>query len=93
MALALFIHLGDYIVTAKAVTEFNAVEVNPLNRWLFKKLGMPVTTFIEAGFVLFLGCLIASKDISYGVTFVSIFSAVQGINLIRGVVQYLKLKK
>lgn len=93
MALALFIQVGDYIITVKGITEYGAIESNPLNRWLFKKLGMPVTTFLEAGFVLALGCFFAIRDIRYGVLFTGLFSVAQAVNLVRGIILYRSFKK
>lgn len=38
MALALFLHVGDYITTVKAMDK-GFVEANPINKFLFAKLG------------------------------------------------------
>lgn len=92
MFLVMLLQVGDYITTVKAITEFGAVEKNPLNRFLFKKIGMPATTFAEVAVLLVMGCFLASQDLGYGVMFTSIVGGMQAFNLVRGIINYRKLK-
>jgi hypothetical protein len=38
--------VGDYITTVKGLAK-GFIELNPINRWLFSKIGQPLTAFIE----------------------------------------------
>lgn len=92
MALALGLHVGDYVVTMKSITEFGAKEANPVMRFLFNKLGMPVTTFLGAAAVLVIGCVFASQGPEYGAAYAGITSVGEAVVLIRGYLLYKKLK-
>lgn len=52
--------LGDFYTTMIAL-QHGFTEMNPLNRWLFKKIGQPLTAFIELAAVLFLTAILAAK--------------------------------
>lgn len=48
--------LGDFYTTQRGL-EAGMTEMNPLNRWLFKKIGLPFTAWLEG--IAFVGTALA----------------------------------
>jgi ABC-type tungstate transport system substrate-binding protein len=69
--IAMAVQLADYYTTIKGMDK-GLKEANPVNRWLFKKMGLPLTTFIEAGVVLAITTAFAA---GYSYTAGTVFSS------------------
>jgi hypothetical protein len=74
--------LGDCYYTGIGLSK-GLVEGNPLNRWLFKKIGQALTTFIEMVAVTFIGGFIAAKSCPAAATFWGIIAVTETVMVIR----------
>ncbi len=88
-AYTLAVLLGDYIFTCCGLAAGD-VERNLLNRWLFKKWGQAVTSFVDICIVLFVGGGLAYFSIPAALLFFGIVSAEETYICIKN---YLLLKK
>ena len=87
--IAVLATLGDFYTTMIAL-QHGFTEMNPLNRWLFKKIGQQWTAFIEIVFALFLAGAISNYSLSAGYVFVGGLCAIEIAMCIRS---YFLLKK
>jgi hypothetical protein len=59
----------DYVTTSIGLG-CGLIEANPVNKWLFAKIGQALTTFIEATLYLFLGGLMLFLSVKMAFIFV-----------------------
>lgn len=81
--------LGDGYTTIVGL-QHGFTEGNPIARWLFKKIGQPLTIFVSAVSVLFLIGLISNYDLNASYAFAGIITAGEAAMVIRN---YMMLKK
>lgn len=65
-------------------------ETNPLNSWLFNKIGLPLTTFIEAVIVLWLGAFLTDYGWAPATAMFGTLTVTETFFAVRN---YLRLKK
>lgn len=75
-AWALVAILGDSYYTGIGLAK-GFVEGNPISRWLFKKVGMALTTFIGAVVVMIIGTIFSTQGYVYGDLFLAIVAAAE----------------
>jgi hypothetical protein len=88
--LALFILVGasliaglaDYVTTAIGLGK-GGQEMNPINRFLFKKIGQPLTAFIELTLMIFCPILLSTASPVAGFVTAAGFLALESFNAIR----------
>lgn len=81
--------IGDYYTTVRGLAK-GLVEANPLNRWLFKKIGQPLTVWLEAVAATAVACVFGAHGLLYGSVYMAIVAAGESAIVLRN---YLKLKK
>lgn len=69
-------YLGDSYYTGIGLSK-GLTEGNPINRWLFSKIGQALATFIEAVAITFIGLFIASHSYPAAYTYWGIVAAVE----------------
>ncbi len=75
--------LGDYITTAIGLGK-GMVEVNPINKFLFAKIGQAGTAFIEIAAALFTPIIMAQyAGFKYGAAYAAALIALEGTMTIR----------
>jgi hypothetical protein len=72
------------------LTAAGDVEVSPLNKWLFKKIGFSLTCFLEGGAMLIGGAAITSAGAGPAELFFGSIAAGEAVMAVRN---YLLLKK
>jgi hypothetical protein len=85
------LELADYLTTIKGMDK-GLVEANPLNNFLFKKIGLPLTTFIEAGLVLVITTIFAAFNLEHGAIFSGCYSVFKLFTVIENLRHIRKLK-
>lgn len=88
-ATSLLTFLGDGYTTMVGL-QHGFTEGNPLSRWLFKKIGQPLTLFVEAVAVLFAIGAVSNYDLNASYAFAGIITAGEAVMCVRN---YLLLKK
>jgi len=82
--------LGDYITTAIGLGK-GLVEVNPINKFLFSKIGQPLTAFFEIALGIFTPIILAqAAGFKYGAAYAAALIALEGTMTVRN---YLLIKK
>ena len=75
--------LGDYITTAIGLGK-GMVEVNPINKFLFSKIGQPLTAFFEIALGIFTPIIIAQQaGFAYGAVYAAGLIALEATMTIR----------
>jgi hypothetical protein len=88
--LALFAIVADYITTIKAMDK-GGYEGNPINRWLFKKIGPAFTTFIEAVFFLIVSAaLFQAAGIGYSAGYSGFIASLESYMAIRNYLLFVR---
>ncbi len=80
--------IGDFITTAKGLAR-GFVEANPIDRWLFKKIGQSLTCFIEGTAMTITAAAIGYKSLGASMLFLGI---VAGFETFQTIKNYRKLK-
>jgi len=81
--------LADGYTTSVALKN-GFVEQNPIARWLFKKIGQPLTLFLDGVAILFLAGLFSNYTLKGAYTFLGV---VGGAEIFFATRNYLRLKK
>lgn len=86
-----FAIIADYISTVKGMDK-GMTEANPIARWMFKKVGISLTTFIGGAAATFIGCIFGSQGLLYGAVFYGIVAAAETIVATRNYLLFVKGK-
>lgn len=89
-SLVLFILIGtgivaciaDYITTVKGLAE-GFKEANPINKFLFSKLGQPLTAFLEIAAFISVATLMAASSVEAAIGFAAAITVEEAIMAIR----------
>jgi hypothetical protein len=74
--------LGDYITTAQGLSS-GKVEGNPVARWLFSKIGQPLTAFFAIGGYIFTSILLSLVSVTLAFVFAGSVAGLEVFNTIR----------